>query len=91
MHDNIQIVQQYPAHVAVPFLVVDLDALPGHLLYDVVRDGFHMLFDAAAADDEEVGDRIELAQVHYKHIVRLLLEGQLAQCNGKVLYPTKCQ
>ena len=71
--------------------MIDFNAMPSHLLCDMVRNGLHMLLNTPRAYDKEIGDRAELAQVHNQYILRLLLQRELAQSNGKMFYLTKRQ
>ena len=58
------------------FRVPDSPAVASQRRFNVVFEGVELGGAASRADDEEIGDRGEMPQIHYDHTLGLLLEGR---------------
>ena len=82
MDDDIAVIEQQPARVRRPLLVVRRDLLALKAFADLVLDGTELPFAIAAAQHEVVAETAQLADVQQDNIAGLLFAGRLRGPSG---------
>ena len=77
MDDDVVEVEQQPAGVDIPFVVVGQHAFMLQPVPDFVIDGGKLPLGLAAAQHEVVGEAADLANVQQNNVARLLVGGSL--------------